>query len=242
MHASLFFVKLFYPINKHHMISNSEIILRIVLSAIFGAIIGIERERKNWSAGMRTHMMVCVGATLIMIVSAFGFEDILSTSSKTMLDPSRIAAQVISGIGFIGAGTILFLKQGVIRGLTTASGLWTVAAIGLATGGGMYFAAAITTFTCIMILWGMQPIERLLAKRFKQKNLQLTIHGTPNNSGVINDLFHNQKVDTSFFTFDKRKNESLIQIRFNKIHQKEVLAIIKDLETDAQIKEIHWNS
>jgi putative Mg2+ transporter-C (MgtC) family protein len=86
---------------------------------------------------MRTHMMVCLGSALTMMVSAFGFSDILG-GNNIVLDPSRIAAQVISGIGFIGAGTILFLKQGVIRGLTTASGLWTVAAIGLATGSGMY--------------------------------------------------------------------------------------------------------
>jgi putative Mg2+ transporter-C (MgtC) family protein len=80
-------------------------------------------------------MMVCVGAALTMIVSAFGFQDVLGTRD-VILDPSRVAAQVISGIGFIGAGTILFLRQEVIRGLTTAAGLWTVAAIGLAAGGG----------------------------------------------------------------------------------------------------------
>src|ERR1700691_1725400 len=126
------------------MISWPETILRLTLAAIFGAVIGLERERKDWAAGMRTHMMVCVGASLAMIVSAFGFADVLG-SKNIVLDPSRIAAQVISGIGFLGAGTILFLKQGIIRGLTTASGLWTVAAIGLATGGGLYFAAVITT-------------------------------------------------------------------------------------------------
>jgi putative Mg2+ transporter-C (MgtC) family protein len=116
------------------MLSWNEIIIRLALASFFGALIGLERERKEWAAGLRTHMMVSVGSCLIMMVSAFGFSDILGTEHVT-LDPSRIAAQVVSGIGFIGAGAILFLKQGTIRGLTTAAGLWTIAAIGLATGG-----------------------------------------------------------------------------------------------------------
>ena len=140
------------------MLSGTEIIIRLALASLFGALIGLERERKDWSAGLRTHMMVCVGSCLIMIVSAFGFTDILGTANVT-LDPSRIAAQVVSGIGFIGAGAILFIKQGTIRGLTTASGLWTVAAIGLATGGGMYFAASATTIIALIILWALQPLD-----------------------------------------------------------------------------------
>jgi putative Mg2+ transporter-C (MgtC) family protein len=137
------------------MITWSEIVIRLSLAALLGALVGIERERKDWAAGLRTHMMVCVGSALTMLVSAFGFRDILGTSA-VVLDPSRIAAQVISGIGFIGAGTILFLRQEVIRGLTTAAGLWTVAAIGLATGGGMYFAAAVATGVVLIILLGAE--------------------------------------------------------------------------------------
>ena len=140
------------------MIEWKEILIRLSLAALFGALIGLERERKNWTAGLRTHMMVCVGACLIMIVSAFGFADILGTPNVT-LDPSRIAAQVVSGIGFIGAGTILFSKQGTVHGLTTAAGLWTVAAIGLATGSGMYFSAGATTVIALIILWALLPLE-----------------------------------------------------------------------------------
>ena len=98
------------------MIEWKEILIRLSLAALFGALIGLERERKNWTAGLRTHMMVCVGACLIMIVSAFGFADILGTPNVT-LDPSRIAAQVVSGIGFIGAGTIYFQNKELYTGL-----------------------------------------------------------------------------------------------------------------------------
>src|SRR5882672_3243980 len=121
------------------MISTKEIVIRLLIAAALGALVGLERERKDWAAGLRTHMIVCVGSCLVILVSAFGFEDILGTP-HVELDPSRIAAQVVSGIGFLGAGTILFLRQEVVRGLTTAAGLWTVAAVGLATGSGMYVA------------------------------------------------------------------------------------------------------
>ena len=143
------------------MLPHKEIILRLILAAILGAIVGLERERKNWTAGMRTHMMVCLGSSLMMMVSSFGFADVLNTNHVT-LDPSRIAAQVVSGIGFLGAGTIILLRQGIVRGLTTASGLWTVAGVGLACGGGMYFAASITTAFALVILWALQPIEKRL--------------------------------------------------------------------------------
>jgi len=100
------------------MISVSEIIIRLSLASFFGALIGLERERKHWAAGLRTHMLVCVGSCLMMIVSAFGFSDIIGTPDIT-LDPSRIAAQVVTGIGFIGAGAILFSNNKTIRGFQT---------------------------------------------------------------------------------------------------------------------------
>lgn len=89
------------------MIAWTEILIRLTLAALFGAVIGLERERKDWTAGLRTHMMVCVGSALAMLVSVYGFSDVLG-ADHIELDPSRVAAQVISGIGFIGAGTILF--------------------------------------------------------------------------------------------------------------------------------------
>ncbi len=142
------------------MISPVEILERLLLAAFLGGVIGIERERREWAAGLRTHMLVCLGAALAIIVSAFGFGDVLGHEG-VMLDPSRIAAQVISGIGFLGAGTILFLqREQVIRGLTTAAGLWAVAAIGLAAGSGMYIAAVLATVVAALIMAGLKPLER----------------------------------------------------------------------------------
>ncbi|MEJ0066722.1 MAG: MgtC/SapB family protein [Caulobacteraceae bacterium] len=104
-------------------------------AAVLGCAIGFERERLLWAAGIRTHMLVSVGACLLMIVSAYGFQHAIA-EPHVILDPSRVAAQVVSGIGFLGAGAILMRGQ-VVRGLTTAASIWAVAAVGLAAGGGM---------------------------------------------------------------------------------------------------------
>lgn len=142
------------------MISPVEVLERLLLAALLGGVIGIERERREWAAGLRTHMLVCLGAALAIIVSAFGFSDVLHNQG-VILDPSRIAAQVVSGIGFLGAGTILFLqREQVIRGLTTAAGLWAVASIGLAAGSGMYLAAIAATVVVSAIMAGLKPLER----------------------------------------------------------------------------------
>ena len=140
------------------MLSQWEMILRLALAAVLGSAIGVERERLQWNAGLRTHMLVCVGAALFMLVSAFGFADSLDRP-HVVLDPSRVAAQVVSGIGFLGAGAILF-RRDKIRGLTTAASLWTVAGVGLAAGGGMYVAAAGSTAIILVILIGLKPLER----------------------------------------------------------------------------------
>lgn len=142
------------------MLDPAVVVSRLLLAAALSSMIGLERERLLWAAGLRTHMLVSVGSALIMIVSAYGFADVLNTPN-VVLDPSRVAAQVVSGIGFLGAGTIL-LRQEVIRGLTTAASLWAVAAIGLAVGGGLYFAAIATTLLILLILVALKPLERRL--------------------------------------------------------------------------------
>ncbi|MFT4174023.1 MAG: MgtC/SapB family protein [Rhodocyclaceae bacterium] len=147
------------------MIDHTDILLRLALAAVLGALIGLDRERLAWAAGLRTHMMVSVGAALFMLVSAYGFADALNQPGDVRLDVSRVAAQVASGIGFLGAGTIMLRRQ-IIHGLTTAASLWSVAAVGLAAGGGMYFAAIGATALMLIILVVVKPIEsRMRAAR-----------------------------------------------------------------------------
>lgn len=154
-----------------NILSQMDTLIRLLTAAALGSVIGFERERLLWAAGIRTHMVVCVGACLIMIVSAFGFGDSLS-SKNVVLDPSRVAAQVVSGIGFLGAGAILARGE-IVRGLTTAASIWTVAAIGLAVGGGLYFAAAASTVVIIVILAGIKPIEEIYRARNQSCRLKI---------------------------------------------------------------------
>lgn len=223
------------------MLETNQILLRLLLAALFGALIGLERERKNWVAGLRTHMMVCVGSCLIMIVSAFGFADILGHPS-VVLDPSRIAAQVVSGIGFIGAGVIMFVKQGTetIRGLTTAAGLWTVAGIGLATGGGLFFAAAATTVIALLILWGLKPVEQAYLKRFGQITLEVITDPASNNSTFLNDLLHRDDLEVRAFNLEKAEGEFIFQLKFDNKEREKVERIVNELRGNPVVKEIFW--
>ena len=134
-------------------------ILRIFVAAILGGFIGLEREYREKAAGFRTHFLVALGSALFMIVSAYGFEGALVTPEHR-LDVSRIAAQVVSGIGFIGAGTKISQKKAA-RGLTTAAGVWVPAAIGLACGAGMYELATAAT---VLVLFGLEAFNFVLHK------------------------------------------------------------------------------
>jgi putative Mg2+ transporter-C (MgtC) family protein len=151
--------------------SNLEMLIRLCTAAALGSLIGFERERLLWAAGIRTHMLVCVGSCLIMIVSQYGFANVLA-QQNTVLDPSRVAAQVVSGIGFLGAGAILARGE-IVKGLTTAASIWTVAAVGLAVGGGLYLAASASTVIILIILAGIKPLEE--AYRSRNQSCQLKI-------------------------------------------------------------------
>ena len=150
------------------MISDWEMIARLLGAAVLGGVVGFERERLLWAAGLRTHMLVCVGSALIIIVSAYGFDDVIG--KNIVLDPSRIAAQVVSGVGFLGAGTILFRGEAV-KGLTTAASLWAVAGIGLAVGSGLHVAAVACTAIILIVLAGLKPIEERYRNRIQTRTL-----------------------------------------------------------------------
>jgi len=130
-----------------------DLFLRLATATFLGALVGLERERLERAAGFRTHALVCVASALIMVVSIYGF-----SGAGQGLDPSRIAAQVVSGIGFLGAGVIIF-RRNTVRGLTTAASLWSVAGVGLASGSGLYIPAAAGTFFMLLIQAGMRPLE-----------------------------------------------------------------------------------
>lgn len=220
------------------MIENSDILIRLILGAFCGAVIGLERERKEWAAGMRTHMLVAVGATLYMIVSSHGFNEILR-NEKATLDPSRVAAQVVSGIGFIGAGTIIFLRQGIIRGLTTASGLWTVAGIGLAIGGGLYIAGIATTIIALVILWILQPLEAFFYKKSKWKVLVIILKNESNYKEILESILKNTEIKITGLEFETLKSGAL-QLIIKSTHIEDLKQVLSVIENKNAIQSIKW--
>lgn len=139
------------------------IMIRVLIALILSGLIGFERELKNHSAGFRTHILVGVGSCLMMLLSLYGFEDVINDSNNIRFDPARIPSYVISGIGFLGAGTIM-VNGMTIRGLTTAASIWAVAGLGLVVGVGMYATAVFTTLVILLSLVFLNNFEKLFKK------------------------------------------------------------------------------
>lgn len=225
------------------MLTTLEMIGRLLLAALLGSVIGWERERRAWTAGLRTHMMVCLGSSLIMIVSAFGFFDIIGTKG-VVLDPSRIAAQVVSGIGFLGAGTILFLRNEVVKGLTTAAGLWTVAAIGLAVGGGLYIASLSATAIAFIILLAFKPLEDKFLAKNKFKSIKILFKLDQTSLSAVEALLKSNGINFNEVNLSSTMDEgsSAMKIRIQKQFAKEgkLLDLMEKLKKIKGIQEVNF--
>ncbi|KNF08856.1 MgtC/SapB transporter [Gottschalkia purinilytica] len=163
------------------MISINQIIFRLVLSIFLSGIIGIERESLKRPAGFRTHILVCVGSTLVMLTSIYMFH---SFEKFTTLQPDRLGAQVISGIGFLGAGTII--RQGSsVQGLTTAASLWAVACIGLSVGSGFYAGGIITTILVLFTLMTFGGVEKRMRENKKYMQLKIIANNRPGQIAIV---------------------------------------------------------
>jgi putative Mg2+ transporter-C (MgtC) family protein len=159
------------------VLGNEELAIRIILAAALGAGVGFERELSDQPAGLRTHILVSLGAALFTLVGTFGFT--LGTHENLVrFDPTRVAAQVVTGVGFLGAGAIL--QQGLnVRGLTTAASLWVTAAIGTAVGLGYYAAATFTLGVAIVALLALKPVERAVLQRLSAVHRKLLVEADP---------------------------------------------------------------
>ena len=188
-----------------------EFVLRLFVAGILGAVIGFDREYRAKEAGTRTHFLVSLGSALLMIVSQWGFQEVVGGNVK--LDPSRVAAQVVSGIGFIGAGTIMMQKQ-FVRGLTTATGIWAVAGIGLAIGGGLYILGIAAT---VLTLVGLEVLRYLL-KGIRTKVISLVFQ-TKNRTDLIyvtNELNANgYHVQTCSVSAEKNSNGEVFRVKMS---------------------------
>lgn len=209
-----------------------NVAVRLFLAAFLGGLIGLERESLNKAAGLRTHTLVSLGSCLIMLTSVEIFE---SVGHGTLGDPARIAAQVVSGIGFLGAGTIM--RSGFeIKGLTTAASLWVVASIGLAVGIGSYFAAIVCTTIVFLILVYMPRIEsKIKLSQKKMKVIDITIKDAPGQLGLITSHFGELNVDIRHLEMSETDNNNQVKFTFmvllpHNLNETEILNKLNKIE------------
>ena len=208
-----------------------DYIIRLLFAAVLGGVIGLEREYHAKEAGFRTHVLVAVGSALFMLISQYGFDAFLGVKSVSF-DPSRIASQVVTGIGFIGAGTIIFQKK-FIRGLTTAAGIWVTGAIGLACGCGMYFIAAVTTAIVILVL----SIINYFFKKLTFRHISIVF--SCSEQSQIEKILNNLKTDNIVIkecSIEKQSNYIVsLEIRTKRYKYNTLISEIYDKFSQAEI-------
>jgi len=183
----------------------TEYILRILAACFLGGLIGIERENVHRPAGFRTHMLVCVGSALIMVTGEYIF---LKYNSMTNLDPTRLGAQVVSGIGFLGAGTII--KEGAsVKGLTTAASLWAVSCVGLAVGAGFYWVAIVAAALTVVILVTLKQIEKIVVRKPPYLSVTLYVRDRPGQIGMIGQVLGDMNVHIKDIKMESEDDEWL---------------------------------
>lgn len=220
------------------MVNDVEMILRLILAAILSGLIGYEREIHGRAAGLRTHILVCIGATLIMLTSMHIFEIYRGLATP---DPARIAAQVVSGIGFLGAGTILRFKASV-RGLTTAASLWSVAGIGLAVGSGLYVPAVVTTILILATLFFLTRIEKLILRKDWYKILEVETKSGASQLEDIRSILSEYEIEIKDFEVQKAASENDMILRMSlklltNEYDNEIVSKIRQLEG---VKKANW--
>ena len=197
-------------------------IVKLVLSLLLGATIGMERRRKGQIAGLRTFALISMGATLAMLISIYIPQEYMGLKNG---DPGRIAAQVVSGVGFLGAGAIIQMK-GSVRGLTTAAGIWMTACIGLAVGAGMYLISIITTLLIIFILVNIERIEQRHNFLWESKIIRVKMHGILDDIQPLRDTLASNDVHIS----DDENCFTIVNFMIRTPNQVNVPALFKEIK------------
>jgi putative Mg2+ transporter-C (MgtC) family protein len=187
-----------------------DVVWRILMALLCGGIIGYEREYKNRPAGLRTHMLVCIGAALVMIISQFIYEKYTPGTN----DPARLGAQVISGIGFLGAGTII-RERFSVKGLTTAATLWVVACIGLAIGSGYYIIAGIATLVIFLSLIIFRKLENFLKIKENKAKLRITVQYSKEIEKTVRNELIGKGYKVKNMKFAKSRDLSTVMLSYD---------------------------
>jgi len=223
-------------------LSWAEVLLRVILAAVLGGAIGAEREIREREAGLRTHMLVSVGAALFTLVSAYAWRDFhFSASSGVTFDPTRIAAQVVTGIGFLGAGAII--RQGLsVRGLTTAATLWVVAAIGMAAGAGYYSAATITTVLVIVSLWPLRLVAERFMPRMRPEEGRLAVELRPGATTVgVVEAVEAAGGAVRSLEFQHEGDRKRVDVRVRMAQGREAAVLVDALAGKEEVVAARWN-
>lgn len=219
-----------------------EMVTRVVLAAALGGSIGLERELREREAGLRTHLLVSVGAALFTMVSAYAWTDWhFSNREGIVFDPTRIAAQVVTGIGFLGAGAII--RQGLsVRGLTTAATLWVVAAIGMASGIGYYEAAVVTTALVLISLWPLRILAYRLSARVRPEEGRLAVDLPAGASAVsVLEAIEGAGADVSALEFEEEGDRRRVDVRVRLESGRSAAELIDALAQSQDVRGARWN-
>jgi len=195
------------------MISWEETVIRIVVGAVLGGLVGLEREMRGQPAGFRTHTLVAMGAALITLVSQFGFAEFSNGATGPRFDPTRVAAQIVVGVGFLGAGAIM--RHGTsVKGLTTAASLWVVAAMGLAVGAGYYVGAVTVSLLLLLILRGLRPVENKLVDWAKpdEATLIVRLKRGITNSHAVTSMLNEKKIRVQDIDVQSNAEDTLLRL------------------------------
>ncbi len=208
-------------------------VFKLLLSMVLGAMVGLERRHKGQIAGMRTFALISMGATLAMLVSIYIPQEYLGLKNG---DPGRIAAQVISGIGFLGAGAIIQMK-GSVRGLTTAAGMWMTASIGLAVGAGMYWVAVIAGVLIILVLTLLELCEKHLFKGKEQKIVRLKVGYIVKDASPFRRFFANYQVHISdeYFRYDYTQGTTTINFMVRSKDKTDFIALFDEIHATGNV-------
>jgi putative Mg2+ transporter-C (MgtC) family protein len=220
----------------------AELLLRVVLAAALGGAIGFERELREREAGLRTHMLVSVGAALFTLVSAYAWTDWrFSTPEGLVFDPTRITAQVVTGIGFLGAGAII--RQGLsVRGLTTAATLWVVAAIGMASGAGYYAAAVFTTALVLVSLWPLRILAYRISLRIRPEEGRVVVDLPAGASAVsVLEAVERTGADVTSLEFEEEADRRQVELAVRLGTDRSAAELIDSLAQIEGVRGARWN-
>lgn len=223
------------------MLNEWTILFRLVLAAVLSGIVGFEREFHGRSAGFRTHILLCVGSTLIMLASMHIFD---SYAGIAPFDPARLAAGVVTGIGFLGAGTIMRYKSSV-RGLTTAASLWVVTGIGLAVGTGLYLGAVVTTGIAVVALMFFGRLEHVMIRKDWYKTIIIDTKDGMEQLKGVRDILSEYGCDITDFEVDRSNDDSsamVLKVGIKLHTSRHNDQLIQDIAGLSGVKKVKWEA